>query len=104
MTAILIHVKTVARARTPSMTTAVNVHLAMRARTAQKVSTVTCSHSIHFFFFSGNRVDALSVDIKNMVSKYCKTKTSSLLVFYLLKIPMTAILIHVKTVARARTP
>ena len=49
MTAILIRVRTVARARTPSMTTAVNVHLAMRARTAQKVSTVTCSHSIHFF-------------------------------------------------------
>ena len=39
MTAILIHVRTVPRARTPSMTTAVNVHLAMRARTAQIVST-----------------------------------------------------------------
>ena len=83
MTAILIHVRTVARARTVSMTTAVNVHLAMRTRTAQKVSTVTFSHSIHFFS-SGNRFDALNVDIKNMVPKYCKTKTSSLLVFVFL--------------------
>ena len=48
MTAILIHVKTVARARTPSMTTAVNVHLVLRAGTAQKVSTDTLSLCIHF--------------------------------------------------------
>ena len=57
MTAILIHVITVARARTPSMTTAVNVQLALRARTAQKVSNDTFSLWIHFYF-SGNRVDA----------------------------------------------
>ena len=49
MTAILIHVRTVARARTPSMTTAVNVHLALRARIAQKVSIDTFSLWIHFF-------------------------------------------------------
>ena len=67
MTAILIHVRTVARAQTPSMITAVNVHLAMRARTAQIVSTVTYSHSIHFFL-SDNLVDAININIKNMVS------------------------------------
>ena len=66
MTAILIHVRTVARARTPSMTTAVNVHLAIRARTAQIVSSDTFSLWIQFLS-KVTLLMLLNVDIKNMV-------------------------------------
>ena len=53
----------------------------MRARTAQIVSTVTYSHSIHFFF-SDNLVDAININIKNMVSNQCETGTLLNLFFF----------------------
>ena len=72
MTAILIHVRTVARARTPSMTTAVNVHLALKARTAQKVSTAT--FPLWIYFVSQVTVLMLiNVDLNNMFSNYYRT-------------------------------